>query len=277
MGARPHPTPPRARALAAGVLAVAGSALAIAVADGGALPEAATRALRRRSSRRRRPCRRTSSERRPSAPRGEDCPEREARRRQRQRLRSPASTTRRALMRALQRRASRCAGTGPRDGLEGVLYEIKRVIVGQDAMLERLLVALLTGGHVLLEGVPGLAKTLTVKTLAEVVGGSFKRVQFTPDLVPADLVGTRIYRPDSGRFDVELGPVFVQLPAGRRDQPRPGEGAVGAARGDAGGPGDDRGRQLPGAAAVPRAGHAEPDRVRGHLSAARGADRPLPA
>jgi MoxR-like ATPase len=96
----------------------------------------------------------------------------------------------------------------PRQALEEALYEIKRVIVGQDAMLERLLVALLTGGHVLLEGVPGLAKTLTVKTLARVLGGSFRRIQFTPDLVPADLVGTRIYRPDSGRFDIELGPVF---------------------------------------------------------------------
>src|SRR3954462_9704765 len=96
----------------------------------------------------------------------------------------------------------------PRAALEDALYEMKRVIVGQDAMLERLLVALLAGGHVLLEGVPGLAKTLTVKTLAQVVGGSFRRVQFTPDLVPADLVGTRIYRPDTGRFDTELGPVF---------------------------------------------------------------------
>jgi MoxR-like ATPase len=96
----------------------------------------------------------------------------------------------------------------PRDALEEALHEIKRVIVGQDAMLERLLVALLAGGHVLLEGVPGLAKTLTVKTLAQVLGGSFKRIQFTPDLVPADLVGTRVYRPDSGRFEIELGPVF---------------------------------------------------------------------
>jgi MoxR-like ATPase len=95
-----------------------------------------------------------------------------------------------------------------RRGLEEALYEIKRVIVGQDAMLERMIVALLAGGHVLLEGVPGLAKTLTVKTLAEVLGGSFRRIQFTPDLVPADLVGTRIYRPDTGRFDIELGPVF---------------------------------------------------------------------
>jgi MoxR-like ATPase len=96
----------------------------------------------------------------------------------------------------------------PRAGLEEALYELKRVIVGQDAMLERLLVALLAGGHVLLEGVPGLAKTLTVKTLARVLGGSFRRIQFTPDLVPSDLVGTRVYRPDTGRFDTELGPVF---------------------------------------------------------------------
>jgi len=95
-----------------------------------------------------------------------------------------------------------------RVALEEALYEVKRVIVGQDAMLERLIVALLAGGHVLLEGVPGLAKTLTVKTLAQVLGGSFRRIQFTPDLVPADLVGTRVWRPDSGRFDVELGPVF---------------------------------------------------------------------
>src|ERR671912_364725 len=100
---------------------------------------------------------------------------------------------------------------GPRQALGGALYEMKRVIVGQDAMLERVLVAVLTGGHVLLEGVPGLAKTLTVKTLARVVSGSFKRIQFTPDLVPADLVGTRIYRPDTGRFDVELGPVLCNF------------------------------------------------------------------
>ncbi len=95
-----------------------------------------------------------------------------------------------------------------RDALQEALYEIKRVIVGQDAMLERLLVSLLASGHVLLEGVPGLAKTLTVKTLAAVLGGSYSRVQFTPDLVPADLVGTRMYRPDTGTFDTELGPVF---------------------------------------------------------------------
>src|ERR1700758_2210476 len=98
-----------------------------------------------------------------------------------------------------------------RAALSEALHEIKRVIVGQDAMLERLLVSLLAGGHVLLEGVPGLAKTLTVKTLASVLGGSYSRIQFTPDLVPADLVGTRIYRPDQGAFDTELGPVFANF------------------------------------------------------------------
>ena len=98
-----------------------------------------------------------------------------------------------------------------REALQTSLHEVKRVIVGQDAMLERLLVSLLAGGHVLLEGVPGLAKTLTVKTLASVLGGAYNRVQFTPDLVPADLVGTRIYRPNTGHFDTELGPVFANF------------------------------------------------------------------
>jgi MoxR-like ATPase len=98
-----------------------------------------------------------------------------------------------------------------RRALEASLYECKRVVFGQDAMLERLLVALLTGGHVLLEGVPGLAKTLTVRTLATVLGGSFRRIQFTPDLVPADLVGTRIWQPGDGTFRTELGPVFANL------------------------------------------------------------------
>ena len=98
-----------------------------------------------------------------------------------------------------------------RAALGEALHEIKRVIVGQDAMLERLLVSLLAGGHVLLEGVPGLAKTLTVKTLAAVLGGSYSRIQFTPDLVPADLVGTRVYRPDTASFETELGPVFCNF------------------------------------------------------------------
>jgi MoxR-like ATPase len=94
---------------------------------------------------------------------------------------------------------------------EAAMFEIKRVIVGQEAMLERVLVALLAGGHILLEGVPGLAKTLTVKTVADVLGGTFHRVQFTPDLVPGDLVGTRIWRPDQAAFETEVGPVFCNI------------------------------------------------------------------
>ncbi len=95
--------------------------------------------------------------------------------------------------------------------LERTLFEIKRVIVGQDRMVERMLVALLARGHCLLEGVPGIAKTLAAETLATAVGGSFARIQFTPDLVPSDIVGTRIYRPSTERFDVELGPVMANF------------------------------------------------------------------
>ena len=95
--------------------------------------------------------------------------------------------------------------------LENALFELKRIIVGQENMLERVFVALLAGGHLLIEGVPGLAKTLTVKTLADVLGGTFHRVQFTPDLVPSDLVGTRIYKPNAESFDTELGPVFCNF------------------------------------------------------------------
>jgi len=100
-----------------------------------------------------------------------------------------------------------------RDALavEAALYEIRRVIAGQQTMLERTFVCLLAGGHLLIEGVPGLAKTLTIKTVADVVGGSFGRVQFTPDLVPGDLVGTRVYRNGSDSFDTELGPVFCNF------------------------------------------------------------------
>ena len=95
--------------------------------------------------------------------------------------------------------------------MEQVLYEVKRTIVGQDVLLERLVVALLARGHILVEGVPGLAKTLAVKSIAAAIGGQFHRVQFTPDLVPADLVGTRIYHQQSGEFQVSLGPVFTNL------------------------------------------------------------------
>ena len=98
-----------------------------------------------------------------------------------------------------------------RTQLEEALVEVKRVIAGQDEMLERVLVCLVAGGHLLIEGVPGLAKTLTIKTTAAVLGGTFRRVQFTPDLVPSDLVGTRIYRADTGGFDTEEGPVFCNF------------------------------------------------------------------
>jgi len=95
--------------------------------------------------------------------------------------------------------------------MERILYEVKRVVVGQDHFLERVMVAMLSNGHLLVEGVPGLAKTLTVRTLADTLHGHFKRIQFTPDLVPADLVGTRIYNPRNGEFDTALGPVFTNL------------------------------------------------------------------
>ena len=95
--------------------------------------------------------------------------------------------------------------------MERILYEVKKVVVGQDHFLERVLVAILAQGHLLVEGVPGLAKTLTVKTLATTLQGSFKRIQFTPDLVPADLVGTRIYNQKTGEFATSLGPVFAHL------------------------------------------------------------------
>ena len=95
--------------------------------------------------------------------------------------------------------------------MEQILYEVKRVVVGQDRFLERVMVALLAGGHLLVEGVPGLAKTLTVKTLAGVLQGQFKRIQFTPDLVPADMIGTRIYNQRDGDFSTALGPVFTNL------------------------------------------------------------------
>jgi MoxR-like ATPase len=95
--------------------------------------------------------------------------------------------------------------------MERVLYEVKKVIVGQDHLLESLVVALLARGHILVEGVPGLAKTMAIKTLADAIGGEYKRIQFTPDLVPSDLVGTRIYNQKAGDFTTSLGPVFTNL------------------------------------------------------------------
>ncbi len=112
----------------------------------------------------------------------------------------------------------------PTAPMERLLYEVKKVIVGQDHLLERLAVALLARGHLLVEGVPGLAKTMAIKTLAEAIGGEFKRIQFTPDLVPADLIGTRIYNQKTGEFNTSLRAGLHEPAARRRDQPRPGQG-----------------------------------------------------
>src|SRR5215208_3571569 len=163
------------------------------------------------------------------------------------------------------------AGNPPDDELapklEEALFEIRRVIAGQEGMLERVLVCLLSGGHLLLEGVPGLAKTLTIKTAAAVHAG--------PRPVGPDRHAHLPTRQGGVRHRARPG--VLQLPARGRDQPRAREGAVGAARGDAGAAGDDRPPHLPGARAVPRARDAEPDRVRGDVSAPGGADRPLHA
>jgi MoxR-like ATPase len=113
---------------------------------------------------------------------------------------------------AMEPQAPSRDGRGPSEHpLEQTLYEIKKTIVGQDELLERMMVALLARGHLLVEGVPGLAKTMAITTLAKAVGGEFKRIQFTPDLVPADLIGTRIYNQREGEFQVVLGPVFANL------------------------------------------------------------------
>ena len=151
--------------------------------------------------------------------------------------------------------------------LQPVLFEVKRTIVGQDLLLERMAIALLSGGHLLVEGVPGLAKTLSVKSLAAAIGGQFQRVQFTPDLVPADLTGTRVYLQHTGEFQTRLGPVFTNLLLADEIDRAPAkvqsallevmqEHQV------------TIGRETYGARAVPRYGDTEPDRVRGDLPAA---------
>ena len=159
--------------------------------------------------------------------------------------------------------------------MERILYEVKKIVVGQDHFLERVLVAILAQGHLLVEGVPGLAKTLTVKTLARTVQGTFRRIQFTPDLVPADLVGTRIYNQKTGDFTTSLGPVFTNLLLADEINRAPAkvqsallevmqEHQVTIA-------GETSSR----ARAVPGNGDAESDRDRRDLSAARSAGRPL--
>ncbi len=159
--------------------------------------------------------------------------------------------------------------------MEQVLYEVKKTIVGQDALLERLLVALLAHGHILVEGVPGLAKTLAVKSLAAAIGGQFHRVQFTPDLVPADIVGTRVYHQRSGEFQVSLGPVFTNLLLADEINRAPAKvqsALLEVMQEQQVTIGRETHLRTP---AVPGHGHPEPDRVRGHLSAARGAGGPV--
>ena len=152
-------------------------------------------------------------------------------------------------------------------------------IVGQDEVVEEVLIALFAGGHCLLAGVPGLAKTLLIKTLAEILDLDFKRIQFTPDLMPSDITGTEVLQEDptgTGRqFRFVPGPGLRQHHPGRRDQPHAAEDAGRAARGDAGASGDGRRPHYPLDRAVLRAGDAEPDRAGRHLSAAGSAARSL--
>ena len=161
--------------------------------------------------------------------------------------------------------------------LEDVLYHVKRVIVGQDALLERMVVALVARGHLLVEGVPGLAKTLAVKTFADALGVEFQRIQFTPDLVPADIVGTRIYNQKHGEFEVSLGPIFANLVLADEINRAPAKVQSALARSDAGAPGHHRPRDLPAARPVLGHGDPKPDRVRRDLSPSRGAGRPVHA
>ena len=114
--------------------------------------------------------------------------------------------------------------------LEQLLFELRATIVGQNRLLERVLVSLLAGGHCLIEGVPGLAKTLTIETLAKAIGGSFTRIQMTPDLIPSDIVGTRIYRGSTETFDVELGPVHANVVLADEINRAAREGSIGAPR-----------------------------------------------
>ena len=173
------------------------------------------------------------------------------------------------------KKGSADTASGAHEGLEHLLYEVKKIVVGQDHFLERVMVALLAGGHLLVEGVPGLAKTLTVSTLARAMRGSFKRIQFTPDLVPADLIGTRIYNQKNSEFATVARPGLRQSGAGRRNQPRPRQGAERAAGSDAGAPGHHRRRVASGAVAFCGDGDAESDRDRRHLCPAGSAGRSL--
>ena len=153
----------------------------------------------------------------------------------------------------------------------------KRVIHAPDETLRLCVLALLAEGHVILEDVPGVGKTLLAKALARSLDLRFARIQFTPDLLPSDVTGVSVFNQRSDEFEFRPGPVFTEPPAGRRDQPRLAEDAVRAARVHAGAPGHGRRRDPPAAAPVPGPRDPEPDRVRGHVPAAGGPARPLPA
>ncbi len=159
----------------------------------------------------------------------------------------------------------------PEEVLEEALFEAKRVLVGQDLMIERLFVCWLARGHCLLEGAPGLAKTLAAETVARILGGSFARLQFTPDLVPADLVGTRIYRPSQEAFDIELGPIFANVVLADEINRAPAKVQSALLEVMAERQVSIGGVTHPVPAPVPRARDAEPDRERRRVPAARGA------
>ena len=147
-----------------------------------------------------------------------------------------------------------------------LLFEIKKVIVGQDHLIERLLVGLLARGHLLVEGVPGLAKTLSVKTIAQAITGDFKRIQFTPDLVPADLVGTRIYNQRVGDFQTSLGPVFTNILLADEINRAPARSRA-RSSGHAGAPVDDRTRDAQGPGSLSRLATPNPLETEGPRAA----------
>ena len=160
--------------------------------------------------------------------------------------------------------------------LADALFQVKKVVVGQDRLVERVMVCLLADGHCLIEGFPGLAKTLTVSTMAQAVGGDFARLQFTPDLVPADLVGTRTWRPSQEDFVIEWGPLFANIVLADEINRAPAkvQSALLEAMGERHVSIAGETRAAP--AAVPRPRDPEPDRVRGRLRPAGGPARPVP-
>ena len=155
--------------------------------------------------------------------------------------------------------------------------EIRKAIIGQDRLVERALVALLADGHILLEGVPGLAKTLLVKTIGQAIQAGFSRIQFTPDLLPADLIGTRIYNPRTGEFSVQKGPVFSNLILADEVNRAPAKVQRRAPGGNAGGAGHHRRRDLSDRRPFPCPGDTKPHRTGGNLPAAGGPGGPVHA